>query len=81
MPFTTDENHWYSITVRHDGRDRDGYHASAEICRRDRPETVGKVHYGQGRTLDTAERQAYAAARYACPQRRPNDWSGRDDGS
>lgn len=80
MPFTKDENAWYSITVRHDGRDRSGWHASAEIYRRDRPETVGKAHYGQGRSLDAAERAAYGSARRACPHRPPDDWSDRDDG-
>lgn len=79
MPFTRDENVWYSITVRHDGHDREGFHASADICRRDRPETVGRTHYGHGRTLIAAEQKAYASARRECPQRRPDDWIGGND--
>lgn len=81
MPFTSDQNSFYSITIMFAGQDRRGFHATAEIRRRDRPETVGDVHHGCGRTLIAAERQAYAAARRACPGARPEDWSGLDDGT
>lgn len=79
MPFTSDQNRYYSITVMLAGQDRRGFHATAEIWRRDRPETVGEVHNGWGRTLIAAEQQAYAAARRACPSARPDDWGGLDD--
>jgi hypothetical protein len=78
MPYTRDLNDHYGITVSLDARERSGFIASAIIFRRDTQATVGKTHYGEGRTLPAAERRAFAEARAAVPSKPPADWTGRD---